>query len=373
MIKLKYFVFSDQHMGHRNNKSICKNTIEYFMDNKEMLSKCDIIFTNGDEYDHLLPNNSDENIEVVNTWIYIAMFCKTHNIKLRALEGTPSHSFKQMRLLETTLDKYKINIDFKYYSEISIEYIKEYDINVLYIPDEMNHNAADTFKYVKELMISKGISKVDLTMMHGQFHYQLPVTSEVSHNENDYLSITRYYIHIGHVHKFSVFKRIIANGSTDRISHGEEEDKGAVFVTIYNDDKMLYKFVVNKLAITFKTVRFKTEDIKELEQILIKELKGLRPKSFVRLMTHRDNPILKTFKVLKKRLSKFNVSKDYTDGKNKRKAITESIKENIEFPIVEIKPDNIIDLVHDKLKDKDIDVNILSLIDEEISNVIKTM
>ena len=95
------------------------------------------------------------------------------------------------------------------------------------------------------------IEQVDLAMMHGNFKYQLPMPSIHMHTEEDYLSIVRYYICINHIHTASVYGRILAPGSFDRMAHGEEEDKGyRIYSTENNKDTEFVVLNSNEKFIT---------------------------------------------------------------------------------------------------------------------------
>ena len=89
-------------------------------------------------------------------------------------------------------------------------------------------------------MITSGLTKVDYAVMHGQFDYQLPkhITGMPRHDSQKYLDIVKHYIFIGHIHTHSVYDRIIAQGSFDRLTHGQEEPKGYV-VSIVDDEEKI--------------------------------------------------------------------------------------------------------------------------------------
>ena len=99
--------------------------------------------------------------------------------------------------------------------------------------------------------------EVDIAIMHGQFHYQFPrIKLDSSHDEQEYLNMVKHYIHIGHIHTHSSYDRIIAQGSFDRIAHGEEENKGCVVAKIdtTNRENDEWMFLVNDKAMRFITL-----------------------------------------------------------------------------------------------------------------------
>ena len=93
--------------------------------------------------------------------------------------------------------------------------------------------------------------------MHGMFGYQLPLGVPIHHHdERRYLDLVEGYIFIGHVHTPSRYKRILAQGSYDRLAHGQEEEKGFYIVetSTHGREKDRITFYVNKGAMPFRDV-----------------------------------------------------------------------------------------------------------------------
>ncbi len=302
----------------------------------------------------------------------LAAICKANNIIIRCIEGTNSHSYGQMKIIETAIKNSNMDVDFVYYSDLAIEYIPSLDLNVLYIPDELNgNNAAKTLKQVKELLKSKHLEQVDIALMHGAFNYQLPATLESNHSEKEYLAIVKHFIFIGHVHKHSAFKKILAAGSPDRMAHGEEEDKGIVFALINKSNPKMnsYKFLVNKYAKTFLTIKVINDDFKELITTASKILKSLRPDSHVKFEVEEKNNVIKNNIIeLKKMFPKIN----FTEDKITKEAITifnHKITKVKHIESFSITKDNIIQLINDKVKDK-VNGEELKILNKELEDLI---
>lgn len=309
-MKLKYLVLSDIHLGHNINKAefIIENLHKFFSKYKKELKNLDIIFLAGDIFDKLLVTSGRDFLLATEYLTYLILYCKKHNIKLRILEGTPSHDWKQSKVISTIVEKFEIDIDYKYIDTLEIEYIDQYKCHILYIPDEYKNKASDTLKEVKKLMKQQKLSQVDIAIMHGQFTYQLPgITLESSHNEQEYLNLVKYYISIGHIHTHSVFERIIAQGSFDRLAHGEEEDKGGVVIELNPLLGNTFSFLPNKDAMVFKTYDFSKEDLETIIKILDKDYKSYKPYSNIRLALASDEMINKSMKTLKERYPKLTL------------------------------------------------------------------
>lgn len=371
MAKLKSIIISDIHFGSSKNKTenIVKNLLKYIYINSRVLKNVDLFVIAGDVYHSLLSVASMDNVLAIECLTKICMFCKLHNIRLRILEGTPSHDNKQCKVLYTILEELKIDVDFRYIENIEIEYIKELDANILYIPDEVHHNAEDTLKEVKELMTSMNLDKVDLAIMHGAFKYQLPMVDlKSSHDESEYLSLVRHYIMIGHIHTSSVYKRILAQGSFDRLAHNEEEAKGGFYIEIDNDRRS-YVFIENKDAKIFKTIEIDTEDIMDGIELIGNVLKDIVEDSHIRLAIKTGNPLLKSVHDIIKRFPLYHfIIKTIKEEKHLEVKVDNVLSNGI-IDSIHITKDNITSLIMNEISLKDITVDI-NLINEELSNII---
>lgn len=293
-------VISDIHLGHRRNgtRSIVMNLRDALPDNEET-AKLDIIWLAGDVFDDLL-QLSDEDIADIDFWIAdFLRICKKYNIMVRVLEGTPSHDWKQSQRFVTMNEAAKIHADLKYVTTLSIEYIERLGINVLYVPDEWELTTEKTLGQVHELLKAKGLDQVDYAIMHGQFAHQLPPHVKApSHDSDAYLSIVKEAIFIGHVHTYSRFKRIIAQGSFDRLSHGEEQPKGHVrFFKRENGDFDL-QFHENYGAKRFVTINCLGMDLEQTLEAVDKVVITLPDESFVRVESEASNPIFSNMDLL---------------------------------------------------------------------------
>lgn len=266
---------SDVHLGHHSTttEEILASLTEAFPDNAET-ARLDIIFIVGDLFDRLM-NLADEKSIPIRYWMArFLTLCKKHNIKVRALEGTPSHDWRQTQLLVTVNELCGIGCDLVYHRILDIEYFPEWGINVLYIPDEWRTEPDDTWKEVCEKLAQHGLDKVDYVAMHGAFHHQLPpMVHEKCHDVQRYLSITRKYISIGHVHQMSVFERALAQGSLQRLCHGDEGDKGHFRIIdrrgACSDD--VITFAINRNAKIYHTIDMRGMEIEEVWRTLDRE------------------------------------------------------------------------------------------------------
>lgn len=308
---LHFAVLSDLHLLHKRNRaSDIINNLQIALPDNSETEELDIIYLAGDVFDGLatLP---DSDVVEVDFWIAsLLRRCKKRGIKLRVLDGTKSHDWYQSLRFETINTIMKLGADVKYIRDLSIEYMEEFNIHVLYVPDEWQPTTDKTLAQVKALLRAKGLDKVDYAIMHGQFEYQLPphITAQ-KHNSEAYLSIVRELIFIGHVHLHSRYDRIIAQGSFDRIAHGEEGPKGHVRATVYPDGRRDIVFVENVGAKKFVSVDCVGLTLEESLAKVETKVRGLPEGSFVRLIANSDNPLLVNMEPLVRAHSSYTWSK----------------------------------------------------------------
>ena len=350
---IQYLLLSDIHLGHNrtNAEFIINNLKSFFKKYYSKIIKVDMIIITGDVFDRLLSINSPDSALIYNWLTELIKFCSDHNIKLRILEGTPSHDWKQVKLLYNIINKFNIKVDFKYVDDIDIEFIRirEYEISILYIPDEIYDNAEDIWNVVKNKLNENNIDKVDLIAMHGAFKYQIPIKNlDFLHNESRYINITNYLINIGHVHNHSEFDKILCPGSFDRLNFADEnDDKGGWLVTLYSNGKVKKEFLKNTTAMVFKTLDL-TKDSKQIDKIL----KTIPDYSNIRLLVDKDDSIRKLIDELHfKYPNKRFIIKDIHKKEEKDiKLNKDNKKELFRF---KINKDNIKELLREEIGDMD--------------------
>lgn len=341
---------SDIHLAHPRTDTyhIIANLRQAFPDNEET-GKLDILFFAGDVFDRLMNLPQDE-VDAIQEWIAdLLRICAKYNIIVRVLEGTPSHDWRQSKQfvnVNNTLDK---PADLKYVDILSIETIKELnDLTVLYVPDEWNADAGVTWKQVMELMAIHGLDKVDVACMHGSFDYQLPIQSVKNHDSQRYMSIVRHYIVIGHVHiRTELGGKILAQGSFDRLSHGEEAAKGH-YRAIISPDGNRHWFVENVGARIYKTLDCRTLSVEQTLELLA-EFEHLPDKSNFRLLITRGGTVQHGIKDLRKRFPQFKITTHMDEVKTQEKQTLIQDDAPTVKPIT-VTSTNIKHLVTDRLK-----------------------
>lgn len=288
---LKLAFISDIHLYHNRvpTERMLRGLKKAFPDNRET-GELDAIFIGGDLFDQTAHLDSD--VRAIEMWMADLLYiCKRWNIVLRVLEGTPSHDRGQSAHFEIINDISGIGADCKYVETLSVEHLDTLGISVLYVPDEWRLDPEDTWADVKQCLSHANLQKVDYAVMHGLFEFQLPAHLNLpTHRSERYLDIVNRYISIGHHHAMRVEGRIFAQGSFDRLAHGEEGSKGHIRVLDQREPDRVgdeIVFVENAEATPFVTV-----DVPEEEEALkakLSELSTLPAGSHVRLACKRDS------------------------------------------------------------------------------------
>jgi len=361
---IKYLDISDLHLGHDKNKTadIVYNLEYFFNKYKSEILKVDIIFISGDTFDKLLSMNSREGILAFKWLANLAMFCKDNHIRLRILEGTPSHDWKQVQLLSTMLEQLNIkDLDYKYIPILDIEYIPELKLNIMYIPDEWKESSELIYKDAKAKLKEHGLDKVDIIIMHGAFKYQIPQVESIHfHDEKKFMQMVKYNIVVGHVHKHSIYDKILVPGSFDKLTHADgPDDKGGLLVTLFKDS-FAYKFLKNERALNFKTIIVSNSSLIDVEKELDK-LNNKKKYVHVRLMNkNKDNKIGLSLNELKNKYKYLQITITNKDTKVKNDIDKKSKVEKI---VIKLDKNTIKDMINKEVNNlnysNDIKANIL--------------
>lgn len=294
---IKVLSISDVHLYHPRTptKFIIRNLIDYFdgFSDVSRFKDLDILLIAGDLFDRLLNAECDEFHDVIEFGYRLLKFCGRNKIRLRILEGTPSHDRNQSKILESIQNGLDIPSNFAYIPQLHIEFIEDLKLHILYVPDEWKPTPEETEKDVDRLLAEHNLDQVDIAVMHGMFSYQCPnAPAKIPrHREDFYLARVKKHIFIGHVHNPSTYDRIIAQGSFDRTAHGEEEKKGGFLVEYRDGYPDHVQFIENKNAKKYVTVDLTSEDIDRSMSKLEQYYHKLPVDSYLRIRCKKSHPM----------------------------------------------------------------------------------
>lgn len=324
---MKILFLSDIHLGNR--KVSTDLIIESCWDIIERSGGRDLdgIAIPGDLFDRSLPLGSPESMSSIRFVRRLCEYCLSGAIGLAILKGTPSHERGQSALIESLVDL-KDNKNIIYIDHVCIrEWI---GLIVLFVPDEADPTASQTFVRVKGILSDSGIDKVDLTLMHGLFGYQIPIESKRDHDEMSYINICSGPIVIGHDHEPKTFshkgkKKIITPGSVHRLRFGEEHDKGGVLLSIEKDR---YSFVMirNTKTILFNTIKTKGLRAEDVVKSIHEMCKNQSTTSRIRLQGSPGDEAMMSSRVIQSKCHGAIIEKDLVMGAPAALSETVSVK-----------------------------------------------
>ncbi|MNO19205.1 hypothetical protein D3C76_89330 [compost metagenome] len=341
---------SDIHLAHPRTSTyhIIQNLRKAFPDD-DTTGKLDILFFAGDVFDRLMNLPQDE-VDAIQEWIGdLLRICAKRNILVRVLEGTPSHDWRQSKQFVNVNNTLDNPANLKYVDTLSVEVISELkNLSVLYVPDEWNADASVTLQQTKDLLTIHGMTQVDVACMHGSFDYQLPIESVKNHDSDAYMALVKHYIVIGHVHiRTEKGNKILAQGSFDRLSHGEEAAKGHYRACI-SPAGNYHWFVENLGARVYKTFDCREMSVAETIELL-EQYESYPADSFFRLMIKRNSTVQHGMRDLRKRFPHFRLTTQMDDLKAQEEATLTQPQSPTIKPI-SITPTNVPHLIAERMR-----------------------
>lgn len=361
-------VISDIHLNHPRTKTgeVVEKLIKTFPISQET-AKLDMIVIAGDLFDSIMMY-SEDNAFLSNTFIrHLLKVCAMFDIKLRVLEGTPSHDRVQSRYFEEFYTAMGLTFDFRYVDILEIERINDFGMDVLYIPDEWHSDPAVIWEQVQDTLRTNGLTHVDFAIMHGMFDYQVPNGMKLPClNSEDYMSIVKHFIAIGHIHTSSRYGKIIAQGSFDRLRQNEEEAKGhyRIRVNLSNPELSEADFIVNPWAKIYLTYDFTAKEVEEVMTPEFHEAMSTYPDdSYIRFHRTDANDMIALVESLKQSFPNLNIS----SVKKESKAVASTTNEIRVSKVVPINSRSVHDLLEPRLAALSLDVtqraSVLELLD----------
>lgn len=273
---------TDQHCLHPHTptRHILGNLDQFYY--KELnLDEVDFNILTGDFFHDLAPAN-DPNMMLCQRWIKKHLqICHDKKVHVRILEGTSSHDWGQPEVFDILKPKDTPYI--KYINTLSIEYIPELDINVMYVPDNFGHKSTELiYEDALKLLAGAGLKQVDFILLHGGFDYQLPPIANKNGSLYDsvkWSALAKKAIFSGHIHKPSHKLNIYCGGSFDRTAFGEMHPKGG-YKFWWGKDDFKAEFWENKNALIYDKILINREmGAKEIQRELNNYLSKNPPKN----------------------------------------------------------------------------------------------
>jgi hypothetical protein len=145
----------------------------------------------------------------------------------------------------------------------------------------------------------------------------------------------------------------LAQGSFDRLTHGEEESKGGMLMILDPVDGNKFFFLENKKAKIFKTITLKLADVDRCLESIDKQLLKIPINSYIRIKARKDHGVYQAFEELKLRYPLYHLSKKSLEDEEEA-VHNEYINDllGMEYSSVQIERSNITTLLFDEIQKK---------------------
>lgn len=289
----------DAHLGHDNTTTmeIINGLKKTLPDDSPLWKALDYLAIPGDLFDRLLhlPHHGVPIIRAeLRRWLTLAEY---HGFAVRVLEGTPSHDWKQSKMIESVAHEMGFKGDLKYFDRLCVE-ITPKGHSFLYVPDEWRADNEQTFNEAVDAIRGAGLQQVDFCLFHGQFEYQFPDLNLPCHDSTRWQTLIRHYLFAGHIHKPSRLGKILVAGSFDRLCHGEEHPKGFYYVQVRPQSEDIVQWIENPYAKIYVTIDCRKQEPDTLREFVIPQIEKLPQGSGVRLWGTRSLGLLTFIKHL---------------------------------------------------------------------------
>jgi len=295
MIKRRFEVIhlSDVHYGSANvtPQSITAGLERTLDINDESLSMVDLISVDGDFFDSMFMMSEDVSCAALRGIAHILRVADKYRIPVDVLEGTPKHDRKQNSHFQNQLEILGLNVELRWFTDITIRHLDSHGIDILYVPDAMGNSSQDVYGRCVELIHSRGLNTVAFAHMHCAWLYQMPVAHPSYFDSAQWANLVEYNIYSGHIHGHSRYLKNVSVGSFGRNFHGEEEPKGLLRCVYEPGKDPVIRQVVNPCARIFKTFTIDGMESQQVEAMIAEA--DLPDNSAVRLL-HDNLPSIRT-------------------------------------------------------------------------------
>lgn len=340
---LKVIAVGDLHFGHPrvNAENLYTKLTKHLYPE---LKDCQLAIVTGDTYDQLLSVNSKAHK-------YAMMFIKDlfrasdhTGMQIHILHGTFTHDRDQLGVFSSLAYRHT---RFEIVDSITCKEITDLRFNdtvfpqnlrIGYIPDNLPYKySTDVVQRLKNVMTCQGWTTLDMLIGHGAFAHTFP--PDTTHKPTclydlDQFSMVKGPIIMGHIHTPSKRMNCYYCGSFERMSHGEEEDKGFyVFTRTSSPNSWKSRFVVNTDAIPFRTIEPVGRDTPEIVRNFTEQVKQLLPQGYGYVRVLHDSPEIRSL-LHKVCIQQFpNIS--YSSKSASKKDIIEMKVDEISLDIIE--------------------------------------
>lgn len=344
-MSIKIVSISDIHTGHQRVPTdvIHENFRRVLY--PELNDSVDLLSIGGDFFDTLLDLNGKCGFHAAMMIDELKSLAETHHFFIRVTRGTFSHDRLQNQFFIKDISPIMFGQDpmIRLFDTLAVEHIASLGIDILYVPDDLPYE--DAMPMIRNKIADAQLSAVDIAVVHSYFDHLLPPgiprRPSNTYSADAFESLVKGVVLNGHVHKPCVYKKVITNGSFDRLAHGEEEQKG-FFIVEYDKEshRVVHNFIHNEYATIFKTInlsKYPTEEeglsrYTEWLSDLFMTNKSTSKQVHVRVLA--DDPLLKQAIVAYTRTNERNVVISSRSASKSQHLEEEILTELTDLPII---------------------------------------
>lgn len=350
MKNIKFLIAGDLHLG---NTRVSANTIidrfKKIVFNKITNDNIDMIIFNGDVLDKELSFSENSVKDILKFFSTLDKLCLKHNVMMVFMKGTDTHDHEQIESIMSIL-----TCDARYYDTVSVDTILGHTF--LFVPDNLFLTNGDYRNEIDKVLCGK---KVDFSLVHGTFDFQLLGVETLKHDSEYFESITNHYTLTSHIHQFQQHGNIISIGSFDRFTFGDEGDKCLLLVEINPNYGKRFEMLVNRFATQFVDITVNKNDTYANIEDRVNKAK-LGTNISVRLIDKDGTGIIQSYSA--------RLSKDIAGVKAtyKKAVLTKSVEDKINNKPMKgfaITSSNIVELVKQELANDDELIAVKTLMD----------
>lgn len=167
----------------------------------------DLLIIAGDFFDTALSLSDKLTPGVIAVMLDLLAEASFHKVVVRILRGTFSHDRTQGSYFPFLHAQYKFTNDLRYIDTVSLEYLEQFDLRLLYMPDDLPYPTAEAaMEVVHQKLQAVGWTTVDYAIIHGYLDHVVPagVSKPKGTYDRRQFAFVRRYVISGHVHTSSM-------------------------------------------------------------------------------------------------------------------------------------------------------------------------
>ena len=237
-------------------------------------------------------------------------------------------------------------LDFRFHDDINVyEYHKDGEVmRYLTVPDQMASSDDELYSKVMGTIRKAGLKKVDFIFSHTEYEEALRYPAVGVKSTALWSNLVNYYVVNGHIHYHSIRDSVITTGALNFMTHGDDEVKGGVVITLKNFIHS-YKFIPTKHFTKFKTLSITQGDYQPIVESIKKLFEFENSVYYIRVIGDLPQESMNVLREMKPLMR----LKSIKERVKPQKSIAEETIKKFKFKPLEINKGNVVNLVKEDL------------------------